>query len=398
MQIEEANIKTSKPERSRDARWHFVLLCCLPLLGLRIWMLVTKHNLYDFITYWASGRIFLAGGHPYSQDAMLATEQMLGWPSDVPMMTFCPPWALPLSSILALFPFHVAQMGWFAISLVLNCASAVGLWIYFDGKRSQAWIALIVCATFLPMGGAELLGQINPLMLASLTAFLLFVKGKHNFAAGLVTLGFGFKPHLLYLVALAILLWAIKQRAWTLLGGVLLGYIGTTVFAQIYNPNVADYLHRSVNDALEISCGLGWVLRAAFGVQRRWLQFLPCFFGLAWFLYYWKKHREHWDWQTHFPLLVLVSVSTSPYFWFHDFIMTFPALISLCVRGAYRSFNVIVAYLVFQAFLFEAGMPFTWMAVASVLWTAFYWYADRETSLLGRSDEKVIPRNRDQQC
>jgi hypothetical protein len=359
----------------KGSQWLFVLICCAPLLALRASMLFMPLALYDYIYYWASGHLFLTGGHPYSEAAMRAIVLSYGGNPAWAVMTFCPPWGMPIAGIMAILPFHSARSMWFAVSLVLDCFSTLGLWIYFGGKKRTVWIAFLIAATFIPMGGAEYVCQITPLMLASLTAFLLLLKSERNFAAGLVLLGFGFKPHLLFLVLLAILFWMVKTRTWTMFVGALLSYGAAIATAQFYNPNSLDYLHNTVGTALNVSCGLGGALRVVFGAQHVWLQFLPCLLGLAWFFYYWARHGKRWNWQVHLPLLLVVSVSTSPYCWNHDFILIMPALIALAVRGAHRSITVAVAYLVMQTIAFALGLPAVWASAAGVLWIAVYFLA-----------------------
>jgi hypothetical protein len=362
-------------EPAKGPQWPVVLICCAPLLALRASMLFTPLALYDFIFYWASGHLFLTRGHPYSEAAMRVIVLSYGGNPAWPVMTFCPPWGMPMAGVMAILPFHLAQRIWFAISLALDCFSTLGLWIYFGGEKRKAWIAFLIAATFIPMGGAEYVCQITPLMLASLTILLLLLKSGRNFAAGLVLLGFGFKPHLLFLVLLAILFWIVKTRAWTMLAGAALSYGAAIATAQFCNPNSLDYLHNTVGTALNVSCGLGGALRSVFGTQHVWLQFLPCFLGVAWFLYYWVRNEKRWNWQIHLPLLLVVSVSTSPYCWNHDFILVIPALIAVAVRGAFRSIAVAVAYLVVQAITFALGLPAVWASAAGILWMVFYFIA-----------------------
>jgi hypothetical protein len=394
-----------KPADSKTAngvRELFAIVCCLPLLMLRFGLLLMREPMFDFISYWASGHLFLTGGQPYSDAAVAATQRMQGWSlPGIMMMTFCPPWALPVLGVMALLPFRAAQMTWFGTSLALNCFSALGLWNYYGGERKKAWIAILVAATFFPMGGAEIHGQITPLMLASLTAFLLLLRSKRYFWAGMMLYGFGFKPHLLYLLSLAILFWIVQKRAWTMLTGAAVSYGMATGAAWLYNRNSLDYLGHTFNAAMGVSCGLGGVLRGIFGVQHSWLQFVPCFFGAAWFLWYWNKHRSHWDWRVHLPLLLLVSVGSSPYYWYHDFILILPALIALAVRGCYRSYLIPITYLALQALIFEAyKISEAWRSASCILWIAFYLVAQAEAAQggLGASFDFVPPdQNREPQ-
>jgi len=363
------------------ARWPFILICCSPLIAIRVWIWFAHPQLYDFFTYWAAGRLFLTGGHPYSAAATLAIQRSLGWTNAAPMMTFCPPWGLPFLAVMAYPPFRAAQMAWFAVSLLLNGLSAVGLWHYFGGEKGKAWIALLVCATFIPMASAELMGQITPVLLASLTAFLLLLRSQRHFLAGVVLLGLGFKPHLLYLLFLAIVLWVLQQRAWKVLLGAALAYGTAAAAAFALNPNSADYLRHTVGAAIETSSGVGGALRSLFGMQHQWLQFLPCLFGAAWFFPYWIKHRRSWDWQIHLPLLLVISVASSPYCWYHDFILILPALIWLAVHGACRSVDALAAYFGVQAIIILAfGLSAAWMCAASLLWIVFYFVARAATN------------------
>jgi hypothetical protein len=327
----------------------------------------------DFITYWAAGHLFLTHGDPYSASATFAIEHAYGWSLPQPYVTFCPPWTLPLQSAMALLPFHAAKSVWFILSLLLNAFSALAFWKYFGGEMRRAWIAILVCLTFLPMGGAELLGQITPFMLAALAAFLLLVRSRHYFMAGLALYGFGPKPHLLYLVALAVLFWIVKTRAWTILAGALLSYGAATAAAVTCNHNALGYFHATFGAAVGISCGIGGALRSVFGVQHTWLQFLPSLVGFAWFVFYWRKHRSHWDWPTHLPLLLIVSVCTAPYCWYHDFILILPAMIAPAVLRGYRSAAVLAAYLATQSIVIvTVQWSVAWMCVASLLWIAVY--------------------------
>ncbi|WP_263353636.1 glycosyltransferase family 87 protein [Acidicapsa acidisoli] len=363
-------------ESVNGVRWPFILLCCSPLLIVRIWMICARPQLYDFITYWASGHLFLTRGHPYSAVAMLATERLQGWTFANPMMTFCPPWSLPFFGAMAILPFPLAHATWLLASLALNCFSAFGLWIYFGGEKRRAWIALLVVATFVPMGGAELLGQITPLMLASLAGVLLLLESRRYFASGFLLLGIGFKPHLLYLFLLTLLIWTAKTRVWTMLAGAAASFGIATAGAVLYNPNSIDYFRHSYGAAIEISCGLGGILRSIFGVQHMWLQFVPSVFGMVWLIYYWIKHRHDWNWQMRLPLLLIVSVSTSPYNWFHDFAMILPSLVFLAVRGGYRNFYTLLSYLALQIIILASfGLSEAWMSGVSILWVAFYCFA-----------------------
>src|SRR5207245_7607297 len=76
---------------------------------------------------------------------------------------------------------------------------------------------------------------------------------------------------------------------------------------------------------------LGGVLRLIFGMEKRWLQFIPAVLGLAWFLQYWRAHRDEWEWREHVPLLLLVSLVTTPYAWFFDQVVLLPVVMQCTI-------------------------------------------------------------------
>lgn len=369
-------IMKSDAERRNNAevKLPFILLCLAPLFYLRLPLLWAPRYLYDFICYWVSGKLYLAGADPYAAGAVFAMEKAQGWHYTVPMVTFTPPWSLPLLALAAMAPMALSRAIWFAISLAIDCGAAVALWRYYGGAARRWWIALLVCASFISMGVVEFLGQVTPLMLLSLAAFLWLVRGQRYFWAGLALWGLGAKPHLLYLVFLAILLWAVQNRVWRLLSGAVLSYGVSAALAIAAHPHAMVYLQSSPKAALEVSCGIGGVLRLLFGMQHQGLQFLPCAFGLAWFAWYWAGCRRHWDWGQNLPLLLIVSIASSPYFWFHDFVLILPALIRMAAGRAYRSFYVMLMYLIVQEVIARCYMPSTtaWMCLASLLWIPLY--------------------------
>lgn len=371
---------SSKPRPvSTQISWQRVLpalLICVPLLWRRAMFLVTPTLLGDFMPLWAGGRLFITGGNPYSGNAIFAIERHLGWPFTQPMVMLNPPWALPIVALLGGLPFQTARYAWLAASLILEVISAIALWRYFGGEKRKQWIAVFLLATFIPASGAEQMGQITPLILAGLVAFLFLLRRRSYVLAGACLLILGLKPHLLYLVLLAVVLWSIKGRKWSLAISAILIYASATIGPILYNHNVLSYFHGTVHAAMDTSCGVGGVLRSIFGIQHGWLQFLPTVIGTGWFALYWIRNRREWTWEEHLPLVLLVSISTSPYFWAHDFILAIPALIALAVAISRVGTDWMIAsafYLLAQVTMLGVGrISMAWMATASLLWLGLY--------------------------
>jgi hypothetical protein len=81
----------------------------------------------------------------------------------------------------------------------------------------------------------------------------------------------------------------------------------------------------------------------------------------------------------HVPLLLLVSLCSAPYFWYHDFLLAMPALIFVAVKSEERLPLLLPAWLLVQcAILFCAGFSAALEASAGVLWIGFYFYAQAQ--------------------
>lgn len=373
---------SATPSKSRPAPFNWrralpAILICLPILRWRAMLLFTPLPVYDFMTYWAAGRLFLSGSNPYSGTAMFAIERSLSWSYAQPLVLLNPPWALPFAALLGALPFQTAHYAWLVASLTLEAISSVALWRYFGGAKRNQWIALALFATFLPAGSAEHMGQVTPLILAGLAAFLFLLRRRHDVLAGACLLTLGVKPHLLYLVILAILLWAIQARKWSLAISAIFTCASVTIAAVLFNRNVLGYFHGALHAAIDTPCGVGGVLRSIFGIQHAWLQFLPTAIGTAWFALYWMRHRRGWTWEERLPLILLVSIATAPYSWAHDYILALPAYVALTVAISRADADWLIPsglYLVVQIAIFTVAEPFSkaWMATASLLWLILY--------------------------
>lgn len=353
------------------------LAICLALVRSRERAIGWPLPLYDFMTYWAAGRLFLSGANPYSASAMYAIERHLGWQYTQPLVLLNPPWVLPFIAPLGALPFNVAHCLWWALSMATEVVCALALWRYFGGDPGKRWMAIVLVLTFFPGGAAERMGQITPLMLGAVAAFLLFVRERRYTMAGLCLIGFGMKPHLLYLVVLAVVLWTVESRRWSLAVAAVSTYAIATLGAIAFNHQVLGYFHGTTQAALDTSCGVGGALRSLFGMQFVWLQFLPTLVGAAWLVFYWRKHRNAWKWEERIPMLLLVSVATAPYSWNHDYILVLPAFVSLVVTISRTRTDWLVPcafYLVLQIVVFNEVELFSkaWAAASSLLWLVLY--------------------------
>lgn len=375
------------PDRRAAADPALIFLCCLPLLVCSLAKIFCSLPFVDFVGIWSAGRLFLAHLNPYSAAAILSIEQAHGWPHPQPQWMLYPPWTLWIAGLVALLPFRAAQIVWMMVLLALDAFSAAGLWSFFGGEMRSAWIAAAVFLTFTPFATVVYLGQVTAVMLAALTAVLLLFRSRRWLLAGMAAAGLGMKPQLLWLVFLALMLEALRERRLRFLAAAALTGAAFWAADVAFDPAAAHFLSGAYQPTTIVVSGIGGALRLLFGPERAWLQYLPCLAGIVWFAAYWARHRRAWRWEEHLPLLLLVSVATSPYCWFHDFVLALPAFIALAVRGAWRSTPVVLAWLAIQAIILLPEFLPTPRAhplepLLSALWIPFWIFASRRTGAL----------------
>ncbi len=367
------------PRPAAMGRWLLLpaVLFCLDLLRLRVMLLFAPLPVNDFITYWAGGRLFLSGSNPYSVPAIYAIERSLGWSYVQPMVMLNPPWALPFVALLGVPPFRTAHFAWLAVSLVHRSGLLDRLMAVLWRREEQAVDRACSLRHLSPSRFGGTYGPDHPADSGRVDGISLPVAPPALSAGGACLLTLGLKPHLLYLVLLALLLWAIQTKRWSLAVSAIFFYASSTLAVIAFNHNVLDYFHGTVHAAMDTSCGVGGALRSIFGLQHAWLQFLPTAIGPAWFALYWIRNRRRWTWEEHLPLVLLVSLGTAPYSWAHDYILALPSFVALTVAISRTRTDWLVAsglYLVVQYFISnEAGLlSNAWMAAASLLWLVLY--------------------------
>lgn len=291
----------------------------------------------DFIEYWAAARLTLDGQNPYDPNLLLPLQQTNGRHTDEAVMMWNPPWSLTVVLPLGFFPAREAQLLWLAINFIAMIFCGDRLWLLLGGARERRWIGPVMALVALPTAFALQSGQIGPLLLLGAVLFLECERRGDHFAAGAATVLLAIKPHLAYLVWVAILYQAITRGRWRIiLGGVTAGLLCAAI-PLAFNPQIwhqyADALGNRPPSQW-VSPTLGTVLRLAFGERVFGLQFVPVAIGLAWFAWHWRNHHESWDWAEQTPLLLLVSFATAPYgAWPFDMVLLLPAVVWLVVKS-----------------------------------------------------------------
>lgn len=296
-------------------------------------------------------------------------------------MMWNPPPTLALVMPFAQLPYVVARMVWLAINTALVVVAADRLWFLYGGAPERRWLAPLCAVTFLPTLFVLQIGQIGVWILLGVVGFLFFAhKGRWLVAGALFALT-TIKPHVAYLLWVALALWWLHKPRWRLaVGGIGVVAVGW-IIAMLVNPQVtAQYLDATLNAPPLYWRTMTWgmVLRLIFGIDREWLQLVTPVMGAVWLVYWWMPRRNAWNWNNETPRLLLVSASTMAFGWFFDLVVLLPAVVQMGVwlsRETNRALrrNVLLVYVALQLLAWSINRArfdaiyFVWFAPALLL-------------------------------
>jgi hypothetical protein len=338
---------------------------------------LTTLPLHDFVEYWAAGRLNVHGDNPYEPERIQQLEREAGRTSDGILM-WNPPWTLALVMPLGLLDVRTAHLLWLALQFAVLAWCADVLWRLYGGPAARRGVAWLLAFLFLPTLLSLTAGQIAPLVLLGAVLFLVCHRQGHDTLAGAATLLLAIKPHLSYLFWIALVLFCFRQRRWSMLGGGLLAGLIAVGIALACNPAVLGQYWQTLTHqppAQYRSPTLGTVLRLLLGEGSFRLQFLALIPGLVWFVPYWLRHRDRWDWNERLPLLLLVSMLTAAYgAWPFDLVLLLVPVIQVAARRcgspvlpaalAYGAINAVAAV---QLACEAEYFAFLWMTPALLL-------------------------------
>lgn len=291
----------------------------------------------DFIEYWTATKLLLNGGNPYSSSELLASQAALGWSQSEALMMWNPPWTFFFTLPFGLFDYQTAQFAWFLSHTLIIFVGAKSLWNIYGGEAEKSRYAALAVISFAPTYFALLLGQIGPLILLGLIAFLASVKNRAWGLAGAALTLAAIKPHLLYLFWLALLIWTLKKMQWRLFTGFAVTGIAVALLPLLLDRDVYsqyfDLLKTGrVTKPLDWATpSLGTALAELLAIPDAWIRWLPSWVGAVWFLWYGSRRAETWNWLSELPLVLLVSVVTAGFVWTFDQVVLVPAVIQAAV-------------------------------------------------------------------
>ena len=283
------------------------------------------------------------------------------------------PWLLPLFVPLGWFSYPSAFVVGFLLLLAASLLAGYNLWLAFGGPVRPSWPSLAIAIVFAPVAMTLLVGQITPLLLFGLAGFLYCETRRRDLLAGCALAAVSVKPQLLYLFWVALLFWLIGTRRWRVVLGALLPVAAGCLVVALTNPGALLGYLRSVNYA---AYSIPPTLISALGLPK-WVSLaVPCL-AVLWFAWYWRRHGAGWQWQRELPLLVILSLATTPVVWTADLVLLLlPVIASIARRSARRSLlaGVVAVYLALDAAIWYSWIrlpghqeSFVWVPLACLL-------------------------------
>ncbi|MGA3373719.1 MAG: glycosyltransferase family 87 protein [Terracidiphilus sp.] len=287
----------------------------------------------DFISYWAAGQQLAHGANPYDFGAVRSLELGAGRETgEALLMMRNPPVALFLAYPLGLVSAKTGLILWLVALLGGLSASIWILWLLNGRPDSRFHLAGYI---FAPALACLMAGQFGIFLLLGVALFL-YLHQSRPFLGGAALMLCALKPHLFLPFALVLVLWSLRRGAYGILAGcsaALAASLALSFCLDVHAWQQYSQMMRAggaVNEAVPV---LSVIFRNLICRHAVWLQFVPQGCACAWALGYFWTRRNRWSWMDHGLLVLLVGAMCTPFGWFFDESMVFPAVLA----GVYRS-------------------------------------------------------------
>jgi hypothetical protein len=276
----------------------------------------------DFPVYWAAWRIFQAGESPYS---LKYTQSLRSDSVTAEDVLHNPPWCLWLIAPVGWLPYSAALNAW----LILNFL-CIPLGVFLCSKIYQHPLpkprALFLLCVFAPAFSCWYFGQLTLFLTIITLLLILCLQKQWQWGIGFCLAVMTIKPHIYYLFAFIVGLYALRGLRWRVFMGF---FITATIMSLpfILNSNaIAEWFSwlQSGQAALwqttTLSTWFRIYLVTESGIPPAWpLYFFPGFSIIVSSVWFFKRSKKPIDWgQLSIPLIAL-SLLTAPYSWAYDF-------------------------------------------------------------------------------
>lgn len=364
------------------------LVLNLGLIALLIWFLVAHQKTIragaskrDSIAYWAAGELLVHHQNPYSVPDVLELQRSQGYVGQKPLMMRPMPWSVWIFLPLGLLSVYWAWVAWTAILVACLFVSIRICWRLYGDEPTTPAAFTLAAYLFAPVAGCLVGGAMGMVLLLGIALFL-YLEQNHPFWAGVALLIPMAKPHIFGLLWPILAVWVLTRRKWSMVGGAASALVVASCVALVFDPQIFQHYRAMMHDQViqnEFIPALSGMIRVLFFRRFFWVQFVPLALGFAWSAgYYWHNWQE-WNWRTHGPAILVVSLLTTPYAWMTDEVVLLPAILQSVLwlhreKLKLRS-QLVVLFFVCLNFLLllilQAKVP---PSTGIYFWSSLVWY------------------------
>jgi hypothetical protein len=316
----------------------------------------------------------LRGGNPYRPAELLAEEKLADKKRTEAVMMWNPPPALAVYMPLGAIPPRWASLLWGGTLLVAVFVACDLLWrTYCERHR---WVGAAIAISFVGTWWLVVYGQNTALLLLGLAGFIYYRRREKPLTAGAFAALTALKPHLLACFGVLLVADVLTRRgAKSLAIGVALiaAALGIALAA---NPAVLSQFIEATRNPAEGAIPLSaWELPVPAYWLRKWaapthfwVQFVPCALACTAFLVYRVRKGAARNWSREMPLIVAVSVLTTPYGgWIFDLpVLLVPAVWAAARLVSAQRWCLAGAFVLGQAII--TAMSFAWVGELRAYW------------------------------
>ena len=326
-----------------------------------------RYNNRDFMSLFAGGKAILRGLDPYDPAVWNPLRAELGstWMPDdrVPF---------PLWTLLLVLPFAALDLGWAAAAWLAFslCVLGAGLFLlinsYYHKPLPVGEFFLVALFTFTYRAGLVSMnnGQITFVLFFIVSLFLVLVKRKRPFLAGIVLSFIIIKPNPFILFVPAFGLWLLWQRRWTTIAGGATGGLALLLASWLVQPGwLFEWLNvRGKTEATAITPTV-WGL--AYEIWPEWWAALGLVFvvGVTAVLGLIIFRNPNLTETEVLPLVLIASLLTTPYAWVYEHLLL-----------------LVPALLIYLAIKQRGVAALVWLLLVFVLPWGTFWLAESRAS------------------
>jgi hypothetical protein len=279
----------------------------------------------DFICYWATGQQLVHHADPYDGEAILQIEKSIGYRGGSPFFMSEPPTAFFIALPLGFLSAKAGAVLWSLAIIACLMASIRLLWI-LNGRPPDR--LHLVGYLFPPALACLLAGHTGIFLLFGVVLFLYFHESK-PYLAGAALIVLALKPQLFLPFDLVLLLWVVAGKRFRIATGALTAIALCIIFSLILDHSAWSHYAQMRAEQIDdqIAPTASFMFRMLIAQNHPWVQFIPTAVACAWAVRRYLNSHVRWDWQNDMPVLLLVSIMTSPNAWFTDEAILLPAIL-----------------------------------------------------------------------